>query len=71
MSRRNAMWLGAIVVVGVVAWIASGPIAAMITAGVVLVVSEIVERVRRRRRAAAAGTDVVTPRTAYTNRRKR
>ena len=55
MSKRNLMWLGAIVVVGVVVWIAAGLIWGLVAGAAVLVVSEVVERLRRRRRAQATG----------------
>ncbi len=52
MSRRNAIWLVAIVAVGVVVgWIA-GVVWGLVAGGTVLVVSEVVERVARMRRRA-------------------
>ncbi|MFW2334098.1 hypothetical protein [Ilumatobacter sp.] len=52
MSRRNAIWLVAIVAVGVVVgWIA-GLVWGLVAGGAVLVVSEVVERVARGRRRA-------------------
>lgn len=52
MNKRNIVWLVAIVVVGVVGWIALTWWLGLAAAGVTLVVSEVVERaVRKRRRA--------------------
>ncbi|HUF96967.1 MAG TPA: hypothetical protein VMM60_02485 [Ilumatobacter sp.] len=55
MSKRNAIWLGAILAVGVTLWAAFGPMWGIIGAVVVLAASEIVERTRRKNRRAANG----------------
>ena len=49
MSKRNIVWLVAIVVVGVAVAFAAGWLWGLLAAVVVLVVSEVVERTRRRR----------------------
>lgn len=56
MSRRNVVWLVAIVVAGIVVWLLAGPLWGLLGAVVVLVVSEVVERALRRRRRAAGGS---------------
>ncbi|MCB0966453.1 MAG: hypothetical protein KDB37_06420 [Ilumatobacter sp.] len=54
MSKRNIVWLVAIVVVGVAVAFAAGWLWGLLAAVVVLVVSEVVERTRRRRRGVSA-----------------
>ena len=57
MSRRNVVWLVAIVAVGVVLTVAFSWVWGLIGAGVTLLVSEVVERIlRRRRRAGGSGS---------------
>ncbi len=55
MSRRNQIWLAVIVVAGVGAGLLLGVGWGFAAAGVVLVLSEVVERIRRVRRARAGG----------------
>lgn len=54
MSKRNALWLLAVVAVGAVVWYVGGIVMALIAAGATLVVSEIVERRARARRGSEA-----------------
>jgi MFS superfamily sulfate permease-like transporter len=61
MSKRNLLWLAAIVAVGVVGTIAFGIGWGLVLAVAVLVVSELVERGRRRRRAVARGEERAAP----------
>lgn len=60
MSKRNMTWLAVIIGVGVAVWLATSIVWGLIAAGVVLVVSEVVERTARirRRGAKSAGTGV-------------
>ncbi|MEL6893605.1 MAG: hypothetical protein AAFP84_18580 [Actinomycetota bacterium] len=53
MSKRNLIWLVAVIAVGVIAWLVGGWILGLIGAGVTLAISEVVERTARRRRADA------------------
>lgn len=53
MSTRNLYWLVAIVVVGIVLWVAAGWLWGLLGAVVTLVVSEVVERAARRRRGGS------------------
>jgi Flp pilus assembly protein TadB len=69
MSKRNLMWLAAIVLVGVVTTVAAGFTWGLISAGVILVVSEVVERARRRRRRQAGAT-IPSARDAIVTRRR-
>jgi uncharacterized protein involved in cysteine biosynthesis len=56
MSKRNMIWLAAVLAVGVLAWLAFGIVAGLLAAGVVLLVSEVIERrARRKRRTAQPG----------------
>lgn len=55
MSKRLAVWLIAIVAVGVIVWVAFGLVWGLLAAAATLVASEAVERVRRRRLRAARG----------------
>jgi hypothetical protein len=50
MSKRNIVWLVAIVVVGAISWIAVAWWFGLVAAGVALAVSEVVERGARKRR---------------------
>lgn len=52
MSKRNLIWLAIIVVVGLIFFLAISWVWGLIAAGVVLVISEIVERIHRQRRRA-------------------
>jgi hypothetical protein len=55
-SKRNMIWLVAVLVVGALAWIAFGVVVGLIAAGAMLALSEVIERrARRKRRAAAPG----------------
>lgn len=49
MSKRNLVWLAAILAVGAIVWIAAGIVWGLVAAAVTLAVSEIVERRRRAR----------------------
>ena len=55
MSKRNIVWLVAIVLVGAIAWIAVAWWFGLVAAGVTLAVSEAFERAARKRRRAARG----------------
>jgi hypothetical protein len=52
MMKRNMVWLAVIVAVGLIAWLAAGPVVGLLAAAVTLVVSEVVERSARARRRA-------------------
>lgn len=57
MSKRNMIWLAAVIAIGVIAWLAIGIIAGLVAAAIVLAASEFVERrARARRRRATANT---------------
>ena len=73
MSRRNVIWLVAIVVVGAVVWIAAGWLWGLLAAVATLVVSEVVERRRRARLRRERGADApqVSVRDAVKQRRRR
>ncbi len=71
MSKRNLVWLAAIVVIGVVVWLVAGWLWGILAAIVVLVVSEVVERRRRAARRAARGTSGSGLRETIDTRRKR
>ncbi len=56
MSKRNMIWLVVVLVVGALAWVAFGVVVGLIAAGVMLALSEVIERrARRKRRAAQPG----------------
>ena len=57
MSRRNVIWLVAIVVVGAVIWVAAGWLWGILAAVATLVVSEVVDRQRRARLRRERGAD--------------
>ncbi len=57
-SKRNLIWLVAVIATGLVAWLLAGWLAGIVAAGVVLAISEIVERRARRQRIAARTDDV-------------
>ncbi len=61
MSKRNMIWLAAIVVVFVAVWLTTSFLWGLLSGAVVLIVSEFVERGARKRRVAARGGDPVTP----------
>lgn len=72
MSRRNMIWLGAVVVVGAVIGVTAGWVWGIVAAGAVLVFSEIVERARRQRLRSERGAEgVPSVRDAITHRRRR
>ena len=54
MSKRNIIWLIAIIAVGVVGWLSVGIVFGLIAAAVVLAVSEVIERRARAQRRAAS-----------------
>lgn len=71
MTKRNIAWLVAIVAVGVGVTLVAGVVWGLIAAGVVLVVSELVERaVRRKRRAARGASGAPSLGDAINSRRK-
>ena len=70
MSRRNLAWLVAVIAVGIIVWIAAGLLWGVLAAIATLVLSEVVERIRRRRRAAAGGRPVPSVRSAIAGRRR-
>lgn len=55
MSKRNMIWLAAVIAVGVIAWLTAGIIAGLVAAAVVLAASELVERRARAERRRASG----------------
>jgi uncharacterized protein involved in cysteine biosynthesis len=56
MSKRNLAWLVVVLAVGAIVWVAFGVIPGLVAAGIVLALSEVVERrARAKRRAAQAG----------------
>jgi hypothetical protein len=71
-SKRNIIWMAAILVAGVGVWIAAGPLWGVLAAVGVLIVSEVIERQRRTRIRAARGvTDSPSVKDAIAVRRKR
>ncbi len=56
MSKRNMIWLVAVVAVGVIAWLTIGIVAGLVAAAVMLAASEFVER-RARAQRQRASTD--------------
>ncbi|MAT04098.1 MAG: hypothetical protein CL424_03525 [Acidimicrobiaceae bacterium] len=71
MSKRNIVWLVAIVVVGVFVGIVAGWLWGLLAAAIVLVVSEVVERSARRRRRADRGETGPTSLAATIESRRR
>jgi hypothetical protein len=69
MSRRNMVWLAAILIAGVTVGAAAGWLPGVAAAVAVLVVSEVVERVLRRRRSRTHGTEVPSVRAAVKRKR--
>ena len=61
MSKRNMIWLAAIVVVFVAVWLSTSFLWGLLSGTVMLVASEFVERRARKRRVAARGAAPVTP----------
>ncbi len=57
MSKRNLVWLAAIIAVGAVLWVTQGVLWGIVGAIAVLVVSEAIERSRRKRQRAARGAE--------------
>jgi len=56
-SKRNMIWLVAVIAVGVIAWLTIGIIAGLVAAAVMLAASEFVERrARTQRRQASSDT---------------
>lgn len=70
-SKRNLIWLAAVVVVGVVVAIAAGVLWGLLAAAITLAASEVIERTRRRRRRAEHGGQVSPLRDAIGTRRRR
>ena len=54
MSKRNIIWLIAIIAVGVIGWLTVGIVFGLVAAAVVLAVSEVIERRARAQRRAAS-----------------
>lgn len=71
MSKRNVVWLVAIVAAGVVLTVALSWVWGLIGAGVTLVISEVVERSRRRRRRAGGNGSGSPLREAIDERRRK
>lgn len=72
MSKRNLIWLVAVVAVGVVVGVVAGWLWGVLAAIAALVVSEAVERTRRRRVRAASGVEgAPSIKDAITHRRRR
>lgn len=71
MSRRNVVWLVAIVGVGVVVALVAGWLWGVLAAVATLVVSEVVERRRRARLRRERGTDGPRVRDVIGQRRRR
>ena len=71
MNKRNIVWLGVIVVVGVICAVAFSLVWGLVAAGATLVISETVERAVRKRRRALRG-DSASPsfKDAITTRRR-
>ncbi len=63
------IWLGAVVVVGVVVAVAVSVLWGLVAGVATLVVSDVVERVRRRRRALATGSQVPSIRDVFSRRK--
>ena len=61
MSKRNVIWLAAIVAVFVAVWVSASFLWGLLAATIMLVASEFVERNARKRRIAARGGERVTP----------
>jgi hypothetical protein len=55
MSKRNFAWLVIVLAVGALVWVAFGVIPGLVAAGLVLAMSEVVERRARTKRRAAQG----------------
>lgn len=53
MSKRNIAWLGAVLAVGVLGWMAIGIVVGLLAAAAMLIVSEVVERRARTKRRTA------------------
>lgn len=70
MAKRNVVWLVVIVVVAIAVWIAAGWLPALIAAGAVLLLSEVVERSRRRQLARRDGRPAPSPLSNVAKRRK-
>lgn len=58
MSKRNMIWLVAVIAVGAIAWVALGVVAGLVATAVMLAVSEVVERRARAQRKRASAPDV-------------
>ncbi len=70
-SKRNMIWLAAVVAVGVVVAVIAGVVWGLIAAAIVLVAGEVVERSRRRRLRSARGAEGSALRDAIGSRRRR
>jgi hypothetical protein len=55
MTKRNMAWLAVVLAVGALVWVAFGVIPGLVAAGLVLAMSEVVERRARTKRRAAQG----------------
>ena len=56
MSKRNMIWLGGVVAVGAIGWLAFGILAGIVGAVLTLAASEVIERRVRSQRQAAGDT---------------
>ena len=54
MSKRNMIWLALVIVVGLIAWRTIGIVAGLVAAGIMLALSEVVERRARAERQRAS-----------------
>jgi uncharacterized protein involved in cysteine biosynthesis len=57
MSKRNLAWLVIVIAVGALVWVLFGVVPGLVAAGLVLVISEVVERRARTKRRAAQRAD--------------
>jgi uncharacterized protein involved in cysteine biosynthesis len=57
MSKRNLAWLVILIAVGALVWVVFGVVPGLVAAGLVLVISEVVERRARTKRRAAQRAD--------------
>lgn len=60
MSKRNMIWLAAVIAVGAIVWFTLGVVAGLVAAALMLVISEVVERRARAQRRRASAADAAT-----------
>jgi hypothetical protein len=70
-SKTNAIWLTAIVVVGVAVTVATSIGWGLAAAGITLVVSEVAQRAARKRRQVGSGAATGSPLRSLLSRRRR